>query len=92
MKVGHYTIHENPGCVLDCACAIDVRCDGETIAFEFPQLTKPNDSGPMVYASMDGAELKITLTDRDDEAWSFAWNESEGKWYLRERPNRRDKQ
>lgn len=88
MKIGHYTIHANPGGMLDCACLVDLTCDGETIAFEFPQITQKEDNiGPSVYACMDGTELTVRLTDRHDIGWSFVWNEDEGKWYQRNTSN-----
>ena len=91
MKIGHYTIHANPGGVLDCACLVDLTCDGETIAFEFPQITQKEDNiGPSVYACMDGTELTVRLTDRHDIEWSFVWNEDEGKWYQRNTSNLTD--
>lgn len=81
MKQGTYTIHANPGKVFDCACVVGVECDGETIAFRFPQIEQKEDNvGPMVYATMRGTELRICMCDRDDVQVEFAWDEAEGKW------------
>lgn len=81
MKTESYTIHDNRGFVLDCACVVDFQCDGETASFEFPQLAQENDNiGPSVYVSMYGTKLKITLTDRDDVQVSFTWDEKGNRW------------
>lgn len=87
MKQGTHTIHANKGGVLDCACVVDVVCDGETIAFEFPQITHKDKMGPTVYACMDGTDLTLRLCDRDDVEWGFAWCEAAGRWLLRDSPN-----
>jgi hypothetical protein len=81
MKRESYTIHDNKGCVLDCACVVDVTSDGQTASFEFPQLAQENDNmGPSVYVSMDGTRLKVSLTDRDDVQVSFKWDEKGNRW------------
>ena len=81
MKTENYTIHDNKGCVLDCACIVDFQCDGETASFEFPQLAQENDNiSPSVYVSMDGTKLKVSLTDRDDVQVAFTWCEKGNRW------------
>lgn len=75
------TIHDQPGKVFDCSCGVEMSCDGETASLVFSQLAKDDDNmGPMVYASMRGTKLTISLCDRDDVAHCFVWDEGCDKW------------
>ena len=89
MKQGEYTIHANKGKVFDCACVVGVECDGETIAFRFPQIEQEGDNvGPMVYACMNGTRLHVKLCGREDVDVDFAWDEGEGVWRNQGTPKR----
>ena len=88
MKRDEYTIHASKGKVFDCACVVGVECDGETIAFRFPQIEQECDNvGPMVYAHMRGTELRVTLCGREDVDVELAWDESGGVWINCGTPN-----
>lgn len=83
MKIGEYTIKSNPNNVLNCACVVGVECDGETIAFRFPQLERDDDNvGPMVYACIDGTTLRVSFCDRDDTQVDLTWSEEENTWKI----------
>ena len=89
MKQSSHVISANPCGTLDCKLNVDVTCDGETIGFAFPQLSKPDDNiGPMVYVAMHGTTLVVRLTDRDGIDWGFQWNEAASKWYICDEPKR----
>ena len=81
MTPDKYKISANPGKVFDCACEVNVECDGETIALRFPQIDRDDDNlGPLVYAHMRGTELRVTLADREDAHIEFAWSEDANVW------------
>lgn len=83
MKIGTYTIQANMGKVLDCTAVVGVECDGETIAFRFPQIEQDDDNlGPMVYACVNGTTLHVRLCGRDDEEIDIVWDEGLDKWRL----------
>lgn len=81
MKIGEFTIKSSPEKALSCACTVGVECDGETIAFRFPQLERDDDNvGPMVYACVNGTTLHVVFCDRDDTQIDLAWSEEENTW------------
>jgi len=88
MIEGRHTISDSPGDALDCAAVVEVSADAETVGLKFPQITSEHDNiGPMVYVCVNGTELTVRLTDRDDVVWGFAWCEADGRWLQRDAPN-----
>jgi hypothetical protein len=82
-----YTIHDQPGKIFDCSAVVEVHCDGETLALEFPQLRQELDNiNPMVWASMKGTRLTITLSNRDDTEWVLGWCEESSRWRVETKP------